>query len=457
MTSSSSLRPCSTYFEKNQNCVRLTHDQQSAWCFATRPCGADYNTMCRGVSDSAEAATSTTTIKESTEAEAITTVPTYPETTTTHLQKTPDIQTTTALTTMRGSTEAETTTYQPQTPLDIKIDEAINSSIIKGYEGRPITVTCTTQGVPSNHALYLAKDDKVMKTGMTPSVMYTFTATIFDNQKEIVCRVKNKKDNYTLRASVRMDLSLKPRVSIVATPNETVRKGNHIGLICQVASDKYGTIEHVLWTHNGQVLQNNTLRLNFQNAGSDIAGVYICTAENKVGKNLASLIVTITCKSLEGNASGTLILAEKDPEDVRFEDGGIYICNVTNGIPDDNNNLWTTGKVEVIVKGKPVMTKPEKHIYTGNFNETSSINIFVLSSSSILAADWFNESDNHLGSKTCFSCTTETDFFGKVVSVTAYKCELLIHNTKEKDFQNYTVQISSEFDKSSFHVSLMAA
>ncbi|XP_076101167.1 uncharacterized protein LOC143070950 [Mytilus galloprovincialis] len=89
MTSSSSLRPCSTYFEKNQNCVRLTHDQQSAWCFATRPCGADYKTMCRGVSDSAEATTSTTTIKESTEAEAITTVPTYPETTTTHLQTTP--------------------------------------------------------------------------------------------------------------------------------------------------------------------------------------------------------------------------------------------------------------------------------------------------------------------------------------------------------------------------------
>lgn len=60
-------------------------------------------------------------------------------------------------------------------------------------------------------------------------------------------------------------------------------------------------------------------------------------------------------RSLEGNASGTLILAEKDPEDVRFEDGGIYICNVTNGIPDDNNNLWTTGKVEVIVKGKSVV------------------------------------------------------------------------------------------------------
>lgn len=92
---------------------------------------------------------------------------------------------------------------------DIRIDEAINSSIIKGFEGRPITVTCTAQGVPSNHALYLTKDDKVLKEGMPPSVMYTFIATIFDNQKEIVCKVKNKKDNYTLRASVRIDLSRK--------------------------------------------------------------------------------------------------------------------------------------------------------------------------------------------------------------------------------------------------------
>ncbi|VDI34827.1 Hypothetical predicted protein [Mytilus galloprovincialis] len=84
MTSSS--RYCKSTFESNQNCVRLTHSSQSAWCFATRPCHIGYKTMCRGLSDSAEVTTSTTTIHESTEAEAITTVPTYPETTTTHLQ-----------------------------------------------------------------------------------------------------------------------------------------------------------------------------------------------------------------------------------------------------------------------------------------------------------------------------------------------------------------------------------
>lgn len=46
MTSSS--RYCNTIFESDQNCVRLTHSSQSAWCFATRPCHIDYKTMCRG-------------------------------------------------------------------------------------------------------------------------------------------------------------------------------------------------------------------------------------------------------------------------------------------------------------------------------------------------------------------------------------------------------------------------
>lgn len=46
MTSSS--RFCNSIFEPQQDCVRLTHYQQSTWCFATRPCSGTYNTMCRG-------------------------------------------------------------------------------------------------------------------------------------------------------------------------------------------------------------------------------------------------------------------------------------------------------------------------------------------------------------------------------------------------------------------------
>lgn len=49
---------------------------------------------------------------------------------------------------------------------------------------------------------------------------------------------------------------------------------------------------------------------------------------------------------------GVLILPEGDTNDLVYEDSGVYICNVTNGIPDESGNLWQSEKIKVMVEGK---------------------------------------------------------------------------------------------------------
>lgn len=57
-------------------------------------------------------------------------------------------------------------------------------------------------------------------------------------------------------------------------------------------------------------------------------------------------------RNLDGEINGTLILPNNDTENLIYEDSGIYICNVTNNIQNENGNLWQTGKIKVIVEGE---------------------------------------------------------------------------------------------------------
>ncbi|CAC5408004.1 unnamed protein product [Mytilus coruscus] len=124
MTSSSNY--CQWGFESQQDCVRLTHSQQSNWCFATRPCSINYKSICRGSSGSSEIETTITTaaIKESTEADVITTHLTVPETTTTQPQTTSvsvytESKTTITAATIKESTEAEAITTHLTVPANV--------------------------------------------------------------------------------------------------------------------------------------------------------------------------------------------------------------------------------------------------------------------------------------------------------------------------------------------------
>lgn len=54
---------------------------------------------------------------------------------------------------------------------------------------------------------------------------------------------------------------------------------------------------------------------------------------------------------LYGNNDGTVTLPYNNTSDIQYDDSGLYICSVTNGIRNGNRQLWQTGTVNVSIRG----------------------------------------------------------------------------------------------------------
>ncbi|CAC5400156.1 unnamed protein product [Mytilus coruscus] len=162
-------------------------------------------------------------------------------------------------------------------------------------------------------------------------------------------------------------------------------------------------------------------------------------------------------RHLNGSKHGTLILRNKVSTYPFYEDSGIYICNVTNGVPDEFGNLWQTGTINVTIEGKPELAKPHNDNYIGHLYAKSIIRVFVLSSSKVSGNMWITEIKERQEDTPCIPSLAVTQFFGKPVNTSGFICEFPIQNTTLKDFQNYTVEIKNKCGKNTFEISLILA
>lgn len=109
------------------------------------------------------------------------------------------------------------------------------------------------------------------------------------------------------------------------------------------------------------------------------------------------------------------------------------------------------------IAGRPVLAKLQNQKYIGYLNVTASIHLYILSSSKVSIATWFNANGNALAIENCSTSETATEFHGQLVNVSAYKCAFLIRNVQEKNFQKYTVEVHNSFGKSVFYCFLIPA
>ncbi|VDI07333.1 Hypothetical predicted protein [Mytilus galloprovincialis] len=383
----------------------------------------------------------------------------------------------------------------------LTIDEANGSDIIERIEGEHVELTCLMNEAKTDAFIYWRVAEKVLESNRSNHVIHRFQTMQTDDKKLFVCSANKSGVDHLIEAKVQLNLILKPRVAVISTPSlPTVKKGHTITLSCQNKSGNNGVIDSFIWSHDGKCLPNTSKTIQFTRIKVEDAGKYKCIARNSAGEDSGDIVITVTfsanvenvsvdfesndrprtlqCKvsgvpdtysyskwlhytysneiirTLHGQSNGTLLLPYDNPDDLTYEDSGIYICNVTNNITDQEGNLWQTGRIHVIVKGKPVLPKPRKYSYTGHLNSSSSLDIFVLSSSNVTKASWFNEREYILDS-TCPLSYAKTDHFGKHLNISAYNCKYDISVTKLKDFQNYTVEISNELGKSFFTIVLM--
>ncbi|CAC5424099.1 HMCN [Mytilus coruscus] len=386
----------------------------------------------------------------------------------------------------------------------LKIVEAYNSSVIKRKEGENITLTCVMEGQQPDTILFWTTADVLLASNRSRYVIHCFRAQRMDDMKQFVCTANSSNGSHLLEVKVQLRLLFRPRVSVVSLPSPpTITKGGTIRLLCEDNRENNENINSFSWSHDGQLLPNNTNLLLFENADPVVAGEYTCLARNIAGEDFDVLEIIVTfppvvqnetvvfetnslprtlqCKVLgvpdnytfskwlhytysnqqirilDGLGNGTLILPNNDREKHMYEDTGIYICNVTNNIPDEGGYIWQTGKIKVIVAGRPVLANPQKHINIGYLNETSRISIYTLSSTRYPIATWLDKDGYVLKTESCTSSEIETEYYGNLVNVSAYKCDFYIKKTQEKDFQKYAVKVRNDLGESLFEISLIPA
>ncbi|CAG2191647.1 unnamed protein product [Mytilus edulis] len=168
---------------------------------------------------------------------------------------------------------------------------------------------------------------------------------------------------------------------------------------------------------------------------------FTCTAENEAGKARDTIEINVLYAPVIENAKA-------------YENDGVYVCNVSNGIPSTDDKLWQTGTIQVIIKESPVFTEQSKPEQIGYIDNTSSLFVDVMSSSKILSTTWFREGSEVAKidrlTMTRKSQIIKASFHTKMVFTKGYRCTLTINKTKPEDFHNYTVTVQNEYGFSSF-------
>lgn len=103
-----------------------------------------------------------------------------------------------------------------------------------------------------------------------------------------------------------------------------------------------------------------------------------------------------------------------------------------------------------------MLAKPLKHVYTVQNCSSTSINIYILSSSKPLASDVLNVRNGRVQTQ-CDATTVNTIFHGTPVNVRGYVCNFSFTETEGDNLQNYSVTVSNECCSNTFNFSIRSA
>lgn len=104
-----------------------------------------------------------------------------------------------------------------------------------------------------------------------------------------------------------------------------------------------------------------------------------------------------------------------------------------------------------------MLAKPHNQVYIGHNSSTTTVALYLLSSSELLSANWSDEGNNFVQTTQCATSTVNTNFHGTLVDVSGYVCNLSIIETEKRIFQNYSVTVSNDCCSNTFKFSIKSA
>ncbi|CAC5417640.1 NCAM [Mytilus coruscus] len=158
---------------------------------------------------------------------------------------------------------------------------------------------------------------------------------------------------------------------------------------------------------------------------------------------------------LTGNATGYLRLPTHKRQ-FRYQDSGVYVCSVSNGVSDNSGQCFQKDRAYVISKGSPIFVEDNKYKQYGNKEHHFDVKVKVFSFSNITCQHISSKSGMRMQLFVMINRVKMwADFYGKNIKVIGWAVVFRIPDLSEIDFKEFVITICNEFGNASFTLELL--
>ncbi|XP_076088027.1 uncharacterized protein LOC143058421 [Mytilus galloprovincialis] len=285
------------------------------------------------------------------------------------------------------------------------------------------------------------------------------------------------------------------------TPDK-VYEGQSVTLCC-CSESRTSTIE-IWWTINSLVLSSryntNVLCHDIINVNRSKSGEYRCFAENEIGIVHDDVIVTVLyppdipdqhvnvtekevsrtlqcfaygvpskytysqwehlsyfgehIRYLNATTDGKVTLPQIANKIKRYQDNGIYICTVSNGVVDITGNSFQKGQICVIANGPPVFVEKTKYKQYSQQGQKLYLEFIVYTKSMIQSYNVKSDNKEIPALMQMTSVNSTTIFHGTEITVEAFGVVLSFNISNNSNSHVYTVTLCNVYGNNSFEVEI---
>ncbi|CAC5380205.1 unnamed protein product [Mytilus coruscus] len=400
--------------------------------------------------------------------------------------------------------------FSKRPPTNLKVIDTTEKNIKYGTEGVQIDLTCTVQnGIPASTLIW-TKKNLIVANGSSDTLLYQFTPTRFDHLESITCFALSDLLTSPMFKTIYLDIQYIPYLTIVQQTDGSIEEGESVELCCHSNSNPH--VHYLAWVNNNHEeyswRRNPTTKLNGTNIDFCLptpisfrnqSGNYTCFGENEIVKSNTSVVIKvlyppdvkvahkiskqntmIVCipdgypdnytfydwvhksefnehiRSFPRTPDGQLII-NKSQDRKENENDGIYVCTVSNGIPNSEGKLIQTGQTYIVSSGPPVFVSENKPVQIGEYGKTLELTICIydkLQNSKVL----LKQIDIPVKVKTILKrITTYDTFHGVLITVPGIQYTFYLLMTSADDFLKYTVEACNDVGCNYFDVKVKPA
>ncbi|XP_071173650.1 nephrin-like [Mytilus edulis] len=362
------------------------------------------------------------------------------------------------------------------------------SKVITRPEGSTITLSCLfPSNVPGFKTISWISNGTIQHAKDTNILNLTVLLTLDLNGQNQSCRGLVHCINMSFESVIQFNVTYSPKMKVNMIQSSLLRESDQVRLTCVYESNPAPSV--IIWTHNDIIIQRD-FEYYIHNISRREDGVYQCKVKNAIGYGVDEIKLSVQYapevhvellpnSSLLCNATGfpnnytfsnwehmsidsfrsinnaiNLLKFDFNDDDNNpvYTFDGLYVCKVSNGIPDVHNITMQLGFKDVYFPGKPYCI-PQNNTEIRERTEPVTIT-FIVYSRTPVNYTWQKGHFQLKGSSKykyqINQTSTPVKIHGVLVNLTTLTVGLLIYNLTYTDFDTvYTVYLSNKHGNSS--------